>query len=152
MDLKRILVAVDALNGRDEAFERALAIARKSGAELYVLHAVPVHHSFSFRAAERLERMADLRKRAEEAGVAVETVEQHGQPAEMIELHAGARAADLIVMGGEPRRGWGRRRSSIGDIVTRRTDVPTLLVPSEAPAPPTGGRGPTQPAIDPAAA
>ena len=108
MTFKRILVAVNSLNGRDAAFERALALATSSGAELYLLHAVPVNQPFSFRAAERLERMADMRKRAEDAGVRVQTVEQHGDPAEIIELHANAREVDLIVMGGEARRGWGR--------------------------------------------
>ena len=74
-----------------------------------MLHAVPVDQSFSSRGAGRLERTTDLRKRAEEAGVRVQTVEQHGDAADIIELHADARAADLIVMGGEAQRGWGRR-------------------------------------------
>ena len=73
-----------------------------------MLHAVPANQPFSFRAAERLERMKDMRERAEDAGVRVQTVEQHGDPAGIIELHANARAVDLIVMGGEARRGWGR--------------------------------------------
>ena len=66
MNLARILVAVNSPNGRDAAFEHALRLARPSGAELYLLHAVPVKQKFSFRAAERLERMAEMRKRAEE--------------------------------------------------------------------------------------
>jgi len=131
MELKRILVAINSPNGRDAAFERALALAKASAAELYLLHAVPVNQRFSFRAAERLERMGDMRARAEDAGVRVQTVEQHGDPAEIIELHAGARAVDLIVMGGEVRRGWRRRdRSLVAERVLRRTRVPTLVVPS----------------------
>ena len=139
MDLKRLLVAVNSLTRRDAAFERALALARSSGAELYVLHAVPVNHAFSFGAAERLERMAAVRKRAEEMGVRVQTVEQHGDPAAIIELHANARAADLVVMGGERSRGW-RRRSSVAERVVRRTKVPTLVVASDAPDGPTAFR------------
>lgn len=131
MDLKLILVAVNSPNGRDAAFERAVALARSSGAELYLLHAVPVNQRFSLRAAERLERMADMRKRAEDAGVRVQTVEQHGDPAEIIELHANARGVDLIVMGGDVRRGWRRRRSLVAGKVMRRTSVPTLVVPSD---------------------
>jgi len=133
MTFKRILVAVNSPNGRDAAFERALALARSAGAELYLLHAVPVNQPFSFRGADRLERMADMRKRAEDAGVRVQTVEQHGDAAEIIELHANAREADLIVMGGEARRGWGRPRSLVAEKVIRRTKVPTLVVPSDAP-------------------
>lgn len=137
MDLKRILVAVNSPNGRDAAFERALALARSSGAELYVLHAVPANERFSFRAAERLERMKDMRERSEAAGVRVQTVDQHGDPAEIIELHANARAVDLIVMGGQPRRGSGRPRSLVAEKVVRRTSVPTLMVSSHTPGSPT---------------
>ena len=108
MDFERILVAVNSPNGRDAAFARALNLARSAGAELYVLHAVPANQPFSFGAAERLERMADMRQRAEEAGVRVHTDEQHGDPAEIITLHANARAVDLIVIGGDTRRRWNR--------------------------------------------
>ena len=110
MDLTRILVAVNSPSGRDAAFERALLLGRPTGAELYLLHAVPAKQRFSAKAAQRLERMAEMRQRAEDVGVRVQTVEQHGDPAEIIELHANAREVDLIVMGAEPRRGWGRRR------------------------------------------
>lgn len=133
MDLKRILVAVDSLNGRDAAFERAVALARSSGAELYVLHAVPAKRPFSLRAAERLDQMADMRQRAEDAGVRVQTAEQHGDPVEIIELHATARAVDLIVIGGEARRGWRRRhRSMVAESIVRRITVPTLVVAGDA--------------------
>jgi nucleotide-binding universal stress UspA family protein len=140
MKHKHILVAVNSLSGRDAAFERALAIARASGADLYLLYAVPVNHPYSVRGAERLERMADLRQRAEEAGVRVQTVEQHGDAAEIIELHANTRGVDLIVMGAEARRGWGRRRSGVAERVIRRTNVPTLVVASDAPESPTSFR------------
>ena len=119
-------------NGRDAAFERGLALASSSGAELYVLHAVPVNQPFSFRGAGRLQRTADMRQRADDAGVRVHTVEQHGDAADIIELHANAWEADLIVMGGEAQRGWGRR-SWVAEKVIRRTKVPTLVVPSDAP-------------------
>jgi nucleotide-binding universal stress UspA family protein len=135
MDIKRILVAVNSQNGREAAFERALALARSSDAKLYVLYAVPVNQQFSFRAAERLQRMEEMRKRAEDAGVRVQTVEQHGDAAEIIELHANTRGVDLIVMGGETR-GW-RHRSSVAERVIRRTNVPVLVVTSDAPDSPT---------------
>jgi nucleotide-binding universal stress UspA family protein len=130
MDLKRILVAVNAVDVRDAAFERALMLARSAGAELYVLHAVPVSHPYSSGARERLERMRDLRRRAEDAGVPVQAAEQHGDPARLVELHANAREADLIVIGHEARRWW-NRRSLTAERVIRRTDVPTLVVASD---------------------
>src|SRR5688572_2769482 len=132
MDIQRILVAVDSPNGRDAAFERALSLARLAGAELYLLHAVPANQPFSFGASDRLQRADHMRTRAEDAGVRVRTVEQHGDPAEIIELHANTRAVDLIVMGGERRHGWSRYRSSVAEKVIRRTRVPTLVVPSGA--------------------
>jgi nucleotide-binding universal stress UspA family protein len=128
---KRILVALSSPEGRDAAFERALAIARTSGAELYLLHAVPANQPFSFRAAERLQRSTELLQRAEDAGVTAQTVEQHGDPADIIALHADARAVDLIVMGTERRTGWARlRQPSVSERVLRRTTRPTLVVPA----------------------
>jgi len=99
-----------------------------------------VDQPFSYRAAERLERMTDMRRRAEDAGVRVQAVEQHGDAAEIIELHANAREVDLIVMGGEARRGWGRHRSLVAEKVIGRTKVPTLVVASDAADSPTAFR------------
>lgn len=128
MNLKRILVAVNLLNARDAAFDRALALAQSFGAELYLLHAVPVDQSFSSNGAGRLDRMRQLRDRAETAGVRVQTVEQHGDAAEIIELHASTRAVDLIVLGAEPRGRWARHRSVVAERVIRGTDIPALVV------------------------
>jgi len=134
MNHNRILVAVSLTDDRDPAFERGLALARASGAELYLLHAVPANRPFSFRAAERLERWAELRRRAEEAGVSAQTVEQHGDAAEIIVLHAEARPIDLVVMGTGRRTGWARlRQRSVAERVLRRTKRPTLVVGQERP-------------------
>jgi nucleotide-binding universal stress UspA family protein len=132
MEFKRILVAVTSPTGPDAAFERALALAKSAGAELYLLHAVSMKQPFSFRGADRLERLADLRQRAEDAGVRVRTVEQHGDAADIIGLHANARRVDLIVMGTEATASWGHTRSSVVATVLHRTNVPTLVVASAA--------------------
>ena len=68
MNLSRILVAVNSPNGRDAAFEHALMLARPSGAELYLLHAVSAKQRFSSGATGRLERMTELVRRAEAVG------------------------------------------------------------------------------------
>ncbi len=132
MNANRILVAASLTNGRDAAFERGLALARASAAELYVLHAVPASQAFSVGATQRLERAAELRIRAEQAGVIVRTVVQHGDPAGIIQLHANARSVDLIVMGPDRTLGskW-LRRPSIAERVLRRTMRPTLVVPTD---------------------
>jgi nucleotide-binding universal stress UspA family protein len=128
--MNTILVAASLTNARDAAFERGLALARASRAQMYLLHAVPANQAFSVGATHRLERTAELRSRAEQAGVVIRTVEQHGDPAEIIELHANARAVELIVMGADRTLGskW-LRRSSIAERVLRRTTKPTLVVP-----------------------
>lgn len=132
MNHKRILVALSLSDGRDAAFERALTLAKASDAELYLLHAVPANRPFSYRAVERLQRARELRERAEAAGVRALTVEQHGDPAEIIVLHADARPVDLIVMGSERRTGWARfRKRSVAKRVLRRTKRPTLVVGSD---------------------
>jgi nucleotide-binding universal stress UspA family protein len=132
MNHKRILVALSLTHGPDPAFERALALAKASGAEPYLLHAVPANRPFSFRAAERLRRSMKLRERAEAVGVKVQRAEQHGDPAEIIVLHADVRPVDLIVMSTERRTGWARfRQPSVAERVLRRTKRPTLVVPSD---------------------
>ena len=132
MNHKRILVALEFADSRDPAFERALALARTSGSELYLLHAIPANERFSARATLRLQHWAALRERAEAAGVGVQTVEQQGDPAEIIVLHADARPVDLIVMGTERRTGWARfRQPSVAERVLRRTTRPTLVVGDE---------------------
>ena len=130
MNGKRILVAASLTDGRDAAFERGLALTRASGAEMYVLHAVPATDAFSVGATHRLRRTAELRHRAEQAGVVMRTVEQHGDPAEIIELHSNLRAVDLIVLGADRTLGssW-LRRPSIAERVLQRTTKPTLIVP-----------------------
>ena len=132
MRITRILVAASLTHGRDAAFERGLALADASGAELYVLHAVPANQPFSVASTHRLARVAELRSRAEQAGVRVRTVEQHGDPATIIGLHANARAVDLIVMGAARTLGsrW-LRRATIAERVLRRTTKPTLIVSND---------------------
>jgi nucleotide-binding universal stress UspA family protein len=125
-----ILVAASLTDGRDAAFTRGLALARASGADMYLLHAVPTNQAFSVGGADRLARTVELRRRAGEAGVTVRSVEQHGDPAEIIELHANARDVDLIVMGAdeEPGPRW-LRRPTVAERVLRRTAKPVLVVP-----------------------
>lgn len=132
MTHKRILVALGPGSGSDPAFERALALARRSGAELYLLQAVPADQPLSYRAVERRRRAAKLRTRAEAAGVPAQTAEQRGDAAEIIVLHADARPVDLIVMTSERRSGWARlRQRSVAERVLRRTKRPTLIVRSD---------------------
>jgi nucleotide-binding universal stress UspA family protein len=133
--IKKILCAIDLTKASRSAFDRALSIARVSKARLYVLHAVPKNHPFSSHQSERLELLTSLRERAAREGVPVRTVEQHGDPARTIVLHANSRNADLVVLGSNRRRGWQRfREGSVGERVLRRAAWPVLIVPWDAPS------------------
>jgi nucleotide-binding universal stress UspA family protein len=131
--LARILVAIDLERASEGAFERALSLAVISEARLHILHATPASVPFSSRAAERLSYLAQLRERAEAAGVKVRVDEQHGDPARVIVLHANARNIDLVVLGSNRRRGLQRlRKGSVSESVLRRAAWPVLIVPWDA--------------------
>jgi nucleotide-binding universal stress UspA family protein len=133
--IKKILCAVDLTKASRNAFDRALSIARVSGAKLSILHAVPANYRFSWRAKERLELLTHLQERAEREGVPVRTVEQHGDPAGVIVLHANSGKADLVVLGSNRRRGWRRfKDGSVGERVLRRAAWAVLIVPWDAPS------------------
>ena len=133
--IKKVLCAIDLTKASRNAFDRALSIARASKARLYILHAVPANHPFSWHQSERLELLTSLQERAEREGVPVRTVEQHGDPARTIVLHANARNADLVVLGSNRRRGWQRfREGSVGERVLRRAAWAVLIVPWDAPS------------------
>jgi nucleotide-binding universal stress UspA family protein len=131
--IKKILCAIDLTKASRNAFDRALSIARVSEARLYVLHAIPADLPFSSQQRERLQLLTRLRQRAEREGVAVRVVEQHGDPARVIVLHANARKADLVVLGSNRRRGWQRfKEGSVGERVLRRAAWAVLIVPWDA--------------------
>lgn len=133
--IRKILCAVDLTKASRNAFDRALSIARVSKGRLYVLHAVPADRPFSWHQSERLKLLTSLRQRAEREGVPVRTVEQHGDPARVIVLHANSRKADLVVLGSNRRRGWQRfRHGSVGERVLRRAAWSVLIVPWDVPA------------------
>jgi nucleotide-binding universal stress UspA family protein len=133
--IKKIVCAIDLTKASRNAFDRALSLARVSKARLYIVHAVPASRPFSWHQSERLELLTSLQQRAEREGVPVRTVEQHGDPARVIVLHANARKADLVVLGSNRRRGWQRfREGSVGERVLRRAAWAVLIVPWDAPS------------------
>jgi len=133
--IKKVLCAIDLTKASQNAFDRALSIARASNARLYILHAVPANYPFSWHQSERFKLLTSLRERAEREGVPVRTVEQHGDPARTIVLHANTRKADLVVLGSNRRRGWQRfREGSVGERVLRDAAWPLLIVPRDLPA------------------
>lgn len=132
--IRKIVCAIDLTRASRNAFDRALSVARASDARLYVLHVVPMNKRFSWRQRDRLELLTKLRERAEREGVSVRAVEQQGDPAGTIVLHANSRKADLVVLGSNRRRGWQRfREGSVGEQVLRRAEWAVLIVPWDIP-------------------
>jgi nucleotide-binding universal stress UspA family protein len=133
--IKNIVCAIDLTKASRNAFDRALSVARVSNARLYILHAVPTNRAYSWRARERLDWLTTLRERAEREGVVVRVVEQQGDPAGIIVLHANSRKADLVVLGSNRRRGWQRfRAGSVGERVLRSAAWAVLIVPWDVPS------------------
>jgi universal stress protein E len=129
--LSRVLAAVDFSKPARGAFEYALALSKGHGAELVVVHAVPLDQPLSWQAGERLAFIAELRQRAEEANVAFTDRVQQGDPAEIILLHAGSVRPDLIVIGTHRRPGLGRFLvKSVAERVAANATVPVLSVPA----------------------
>ena len=125
-----VLAAVDFSKPARGAFEYALALSKRHGAELVVVHAVPPSQPFRWHARERLALTAELRHRAELANVEFKERLQHGDPAEIIVLHARSLQPDVIVMGTHQRRGIDRFRvGSVAERVAAKVTAPVLLVP-----------------------
>ena len=129
----RVLAAIDFSDPARGAFDYALALSKQHRAELVVVQAVPQRQPFSSEARERLALTAELRHRAEQQDVQFTHRTQHGDPAEVILLHARSLRPDVIVVGTHQRSGLDRLRTgSVGERVAAKATAPVLVVPLDA--------------------
>ena len=129
--LSRVLAAVDFSNPARSAFGYALALARRHGAELVAVQAVPAEEPFNRGGRQRLALKTSLEREARNAQVGFTYRVQHGDSAEIILLHARSLRPDVIVVGSRPRRGLARLRAgSVSERVVAGATVPVLLVPA----------------------
>jgi len=134
----RIAVPYDSSQPSRVAFECALEVAVRFGAELRVvsvvrlpepttrveLHAVIEEGERHFR-----DEFQELAKRAAESGLALQTEVLEGHPADQILRAAERFGADLIVMGRRGRTTVGRwLLGSVSERVLRDAHCPTLVV------------------------
>ena len=153
MDLSRVLAAVDFSSPARSAFDYALALAKRHGAELVVVQAVPPEQPFNREGRERFALKTSLGRRAEEAQVEFTYRVQHGDPAEIILLHAQSIRPDVIVIGSHQRRGLDRWRvGSVSERVVAQASVPVLAVPARLRLAATGDFRHVAVAVDPTAA
>ena len=126
----RILAAVDFSKPARGAFEYALALSERHGAELAVIQAVPRNQVLSWHARERFALSAKLRRRADLANVEFKDTVQQGDPAKIILSRAGSLHPDVVVLGTHQRAGLDRfANGSVAERVAALSTVPVLAVP-----------------------
>jgi nucleotide-binding universal stress UspA family protein len=158
--IKHILCPVDFSEFSRHAFDRAAAIARSYGADLTVLHVLPVPSAvpaipygpegpgpFGFEAVDRDRALAELsRFLAAEQPIGVslhyEAVESSSVQKEVL-VQASRLVADLVVMGTHGRSGFDRFfLGSVAERTLRTSRVPVLVVPPSLPDVVPAGRDP----------
>ncbi|MFA1612596.1 universal stress protein [Halobellus rubicundus] len=143
----RILLSTDGTVASEEAETHALELAAAHDAVLHVLYVVDEDVVTAYSGDEYVdeaegpehgleehgdETLSELRHRAAEADVDVETSMQHGRPAETIVNHADDCDADLLVLGTKRRPDEYRALlGSVTDRVLRLTTRPATVVKTE---------------------
>jgi len=134
----RILLPTDGSRGNSRAVEQAIGLAAQSDARLHVLFVVEdlpyAPEMMDGQVEARLreigeEAISDIRQRAADAGVSVETALEDGTPHQSILEYADEEGMDLIVMGTHGRSGLDRYLlGSVTERVVRGADTPVLTV------------------------
>lgn len=134
----RILLPTDGSEGTNRAVRQAIGLAAETGAELHVLFVVEdmpyapemMDDQVEMRLREiGQEAVENIRERADEAGVDVESVVEDGTPHQTILNYADSEDADLIVMGTHGRSGLDRYLlGSVTERIVRSSEVPVLTV------------------------
>lgn len=134
----RILLPTDGSRGSSRAIDQAIDLAAETGAELHVLFVVeditygPEMMEAQVETQLRQigeEAIEEIRDRAEEAGVPLETDIDDGVPHRTILEYAEDEDMDLIVMGTHGRSGLDRYLlGSVTERVVRSAETPVLTV------------------------
>jgi len=139
MPFARILVTIDGSDGSRRAFAKALELAALAGASLTALAIegpLPAYAA-TIGEVEEVKRekdaffgalVADVRREAEEAGVALDVEVRPGHAADVISQFAADGGYDLIVLG---RRGRFLRDHLLGstaDRVAEHAPCPVMIV------------------------
>ncbi len=143
----RILLSTDGTAASEEAEAHALNLAAAHDAVLQVLYVVDEDVVTAYSGDEYVdeaegpehgleehgeETLSELRSRASDGSVRVETVMQHGRPAETIVSHADEHDTDLLVLGTKRRpEEYRALLGSVTDRVLRLTTRPATVVKTE---------------------
>ena len=143
----RILLSTDGTVASDQAEAHAFDLAAAHDAVLHVLYVVDEDVVTAYSGDEYVdevegpehgleehgeETLSELRRRASETDVDVETAMQHGRPAETIVEYADDHNADVLVLGTKRRPDEYRTLlGSVTDRVLRLTTRPATVVKTE---------------------
>lgn len=135
---RKILVGYDGSDAGKKAFDGALDLAQKHGAELYVLtvsHPPDIGDDVETEAVIENSRehhrklLVPLRRRTEQAGVKGHFNVAVGHPAEQIIFSADEHQVDLIVVGDRGRSKFARLLlGSVSKTVVQYAERPVLVV------------------------
>jgi len=141
VEIKKILVAVDGSEHSDKAVKYACAIGPPLGAEVILLHVVPMlvsatpyHDTVSDQPFLALQKVGeDILRRAktfaESLGCTVTDLLSYGDPANRIIEVAEEHQVDLIIMGSRGVSGIKRLFvGSISDKVSKDASCPVMIV------------------------
>lgn len=143
----RILLSTDGTVASERAEAHALDLAAAHDAVLHVLYVVDEDIVTAYSGDEYVDEaespehgleeygedtLSELRHRASEAAVVMETVMQHGRPAETIVKYADDHDADLLVLGTKRRpEEYRALLGGVTDRVLRLTTRPATVVKTE---------------------
>src|SRR5687767_3109950 len=149
--IKHVLCPVDFSEFSRHAFDRAVAVARSYGADVTVLHVLPVPSAvpalpygpegpgpFGFEAVDRARALTELSRfltAGQSIGIRLhyEAVESPTVQKEIL-TQASRLSADLVVMGTHGRSGFDRLfLGSVAEKTLRTSSVPVLVVPPHLP-------------------
>jgi nucleotide-binding universal stress UspA family protein len=143
----RILLSTDGTVASERAEAHALDLAAANDALLDVLYVVDEDVVTAYSGDEYVdeaegpehgleehgeEALSELRRRASEVGVDIETTMRHGRPAETIVEYADDHDADVVVLGTKRRpEEYRTLLGSVTDRVLRLTTRPAAVVKTE---------------------
>lgn len=136
--IQRILVAYDESGPSKRAFEHALELAKRFGAELLLVTVVRIPESGLLAEVEGVidnaeehfkEAIVEMQKRAQEVGVTMVSEVVAGHPAEQIVHLAEMRHVDLVVLGSRGRSKVSRwMLGSVSERVMRYAHCPVTII------------------------
>jgi nucleotide-binding universal stress UspA family protein len=138
---KKILLPLDGSDLAEAVIPYGEALARRTGAELVLLHACDeshhLHHTMHRLYLEKRAEIIAADLSGDGTPPAVTAVTQFGQPTEVIQNYVANNGIDLVVMVREGSSTTQRQTTSLFDDVFRLVGCPAMLVP---PHTPDGGR------------